>query len=76
MNRPIYLICEEVDWHSIHAKKYLGWFSGNRTTAPWWEHYTVVTLNITGYATELLDCSVVNMVQLYNTRNKSEGTVV
>ena len=27
-------ICEEGDWHSILAKKYLVWFSGDRTTAP------------------------------------------
>ena len=26
---------EEDDWHSTLAKKYLDWFSGDRTTAPW-----------------------------------------
>ena len=26
--------CEESDWHSILAKKYLDWFSGDRITAP------------------------------------------
>ena len=27
-------LCEEGDLHSILAKKYLGWFSGDRSTAP------------------------------------------
>ena len=39
-------ICEEDDWQSILAKKYLGWFSWFRQTARWSRRYNARTKSV------------------------------